>query len=259
MHLNVSMVPMQDLVYHNEVYAMSSDEGSPECEQPQQPNIAADGSISPERHHSFIKAVLSAIKSAAITAKGSVHKKSIAHPDGSSMAITENDIDASDSTDMLDSETEPCLMMENVLEDVTMPDSHSQNMVSSSHNNSTVSASLASANVAIDCNNETNGRQMDKEEESLFNLCQAIANRQEIEHQTNLMMQNQANRAGGFSADTSMHESMNEIPSVNGTGSAQTLVDQIIDVDNLMTKLLKILRIIQIEDDNCIQRSISEK
>lgn len=32
---------------------------------------------------------------------------------------------------MIDSETEPCLMMDNVLENVHMPDTHSYNMVSS--------------------------------------------------------------------------------------------------------------------------------
>lgn len=234
---------------------MSSDEGSPDSEHPQ--NIDANGSISPQRHESFIRAVLSAIKSAAITAKGSVHKKHSMNLDGSSMATTENNIDASDSTDMLDSETEPCLMMENVLEDVTMPDTHSQNMVSSSHN-----GMPAVQQGPIETSSETieaNSRSMNKEEESLYNLCQAIANRQEIEHQTNLMIQKQANRAGSFTADTSMQESLNEMPLVNEACSGQVLVDQIIDVDNLMTKLLKILRIIQIEDDNCIQRLIGEK
>lgn len=167
------------------------------------------------------------------------------------MNITENDIDTSDSTDMLDSETEPCLMMENVLEDVAVPDSHSHNLVSSSQNGIASHAADAPSN-------------MNKEEESLYNLCQAIANRQEIEHQTNLMMQR--NGGGGFSADTSIHESLNDMTSVAAPiegvtdgCSAQLLVDQIIEVDNLMTKLLKILRIIQMEDDNCIQRLIGEK
>lgn len=31
------------------------------------------------------------------------------------------------------------------------------------------------------------------------------------------------------------------------------LVDQVIDVDNLVTKLLKVLRIIQLDNDTCIQ------
>lgn len=234
---------------------MSSEDDSPESEHPQCAVMAnTDGSISPLRHQSFIKAVLSAIKSAAITAKGSVNKKTTANADESSMAVTENDVDASDSTDMLDSETEPCLMMENVLEDVTMPDSHSQNMVSSSHNGVS-SISHSTVDVPVEPSETAAVSTMNKEEESLFNLCQAIANRQEIEHQTSLMM----HRTNGFSADTSIHESMNDMPQVNDGCTAQVLVDHIIEVDNLMTKLLKVLRIIQIEDNDCIQRLIGEK
>lgn len=40
---------------------------------------------------------------------------------------------------------------------------------------------------------------------------------------------------------------------------AQPLVDQIIGVDNLVTKLLKVLRIIQMDNDNCIQQLIGNK
>lgn len=76
---------------------------------------------------------------------------------------------------MLDSETEPCLMMENVLEDVTMPDSHSHNMVSST------GMMMSQIEVKTDAG-------MDKEEESIFNLSQAIANRQKIEQQTHMIM-----------------------------------------------------------------------
>lgn len=34
---------------------------------------------------------------------------------------------------------------------------------------------------------------------------------------------------------------------------AVNLVDQVIDVDNLVTKLLKVLRIIQLDNDTCIR------
>lgn len=225
---------------------MSSEDGSPESEQPQAVFDGAKGSMSPQRHQSFIKAVLSAIKSAAITAKSSVNKK----PTNDGSVATENEVDESDSTEMLDSETEPCLlMMENVLEDVPMPDSHSHNMVSS-HNGVTLNSQEHNRNEEEDVAKPT----MNRDEESLYNLCQAIANRQEIEHQTNLMMHKRTNRMqSSLSTDTSVNESMSECY------SAQALVDQIIDVDNLVTKLLKILRIIQIEDDHCIQRLIGEK
>lgn len=231
-------------MYHNEVYAISSEDGSPESELG---HAMADGSHSPQRHQSFIKAVLSAIKSAAITAKSSVNKK--LPTDGST---AENEVDESDSTDMLDSETEPCLMMENVLEDVSMPDSHSHNMVSSTN-----AISFASEEIELNASGDINQKSMNKEEESLYNLCQAIANRQEIEHQTNMIMNNRSNF--NFSRDASMHESIAELPLNGECSSSQALVDQIIDVDNLVTKLLKILRIIQIEDDHCIQRLIGEK
>lgn len=37
------------------------------------------------------------------------------------------------------------------------------------------------------------------------------------------------------------------------------LVDQVIDVDNLVTKLLKVLRIIQLDNDTCIQELKEER
>lgn len=66
-------------------------------------------------------------------------------------------------------------MMENVLEDVAMPDSHSHNMVSSN------GLMMSQIDIKTDAG-------MDKEEESIFNLSQAIANRQKIEQQTHLIM-----------------------------------------------------------------------
>lgn len=59
---------------------------------------------------------------------------------------------------MLDSETEPCLMMEHVLEDVVVPDGHSHNMISSGH------GSLISSQIT--------------HSESLKDISQAILNRQ---------------------------------------------------------------------------------
>lgn len=143
---------------------------------------------------------------------------------------------------MLDSETEPCLMMENVLEDVPMPDSHTHNLISSS-----MIASVHSLD----------GGGGDNQEDSLHNLCEAIANRQKIEQQTTLMMMNQSmhsERDGSHDRDTLMSVSHcdQEFP-------VEILVDHVIDVDNLVTKLLKVLRIIQMDNDNCIQQLINEK
>lgn len=57
----------------------------------------------------------------------------------------------------------------------------------------------------------------------------------------------------------SVHESIADIPSISEYCCAQPLVDQIISVDNLVTKLLKVLRIIQMDNDNCIQQLICNK
>lgn len=61
------------------------------------------------------------------------------------------------------------------------------------------------------------------------------------------------------SDDVSQHDSIAEAPSISEFCSAQALVDQVIEVDNLVTKLLKVLRIIQMDNDNCIQQLIGEK
>lgn len=126
---------------------------------------------------------------------------------------------------MLDSETEPYLMMENVLEDVSMPDAHTQNLISSSV-------------LPTMCTLDENQKDLNLEEDSLQMLCEAISNRQKIEEQTTLMLCDK--------------ETLNNSPK-------PTLVGQVIFVDNLVTKLLKVLRIIQIDNDNCIQQLINEK
>lgn len=125
-------------------------------------------------------AVINAIKNAASTAKHTV--KPISHTNGH-RASTIPEGEESDSTEMLDSETEPCLMMEHVLEDVSMPDSHSHNMVSST------GLILAPADLVVSTDaSELPSCNMDREEESIHNLSQAIYNRQQIEQQTNMIM-----------------------------------------------------------------------
>lgn len=210
---------------------------------------AAIDLLSPQQNQSFIAAVLNAIKEAATTAKHSVHNKSIGED-----VKTFGDVLESDSTDMLDSETEPCLlMMENVLEDVSMPDSHSHNMVSST--NSLLMVPTASSNES-----------MNKDEELLHNLCEAIANRKKIEQQANIMMKQQQrcieciDQIISDDAINDERESIADIPSISENCMVQNLIiDNVINVDNLVTKLLKVLRLIQIKNDNCVQQLISEK
>jgi hypothetical protein len=49
------------------------------------------------------------------------------------------------------------------------------------------------------------------------------------------------------------------LPPLEDCSPAITLVDQIIDVDNLVTKLLKVLRIIQLENDTCVDELHDER
>lgn len=159
-----------------------------------------------------------------------------------------NEEEEEDSTEMLDSETEPCLMMENVLEDVHMPDSHSQNLVSTSQ--------LMLSQVEIPSEILKNSMH-DVRDGSLDNLSQAIANRQQIELQTNAM--HHCNRQTSERNSTSDDESGADVPSIGDFYTAQSLVDQVIEVDNSITKLLKVLRIIQMDNDNCIQELVVDK
>lgn len=156
---------------------------------------------------------------------------------------------------MLDSETEPCLlMMDNVLEDVTMPDSHSHNLVSTS--SQLILSQIETPSDLI------------KDDDSFNNLSQAIVNRQQIEFETSIMSRSNpmieshmlTEHSNSVSDDVSGHESIAEMPSIMGEYcTAQTLVDQVIDVDNLVTKLLKVLRIIQMDNDNCLLELINDK
>lgn len=178
---------------------------------------------------------------------------------------------------MLDSETEPCLMMDNVLEDVTMPDSHSHNMVSSS---------TRISQIEMPSSMESGANMMISHDESLDNLSQAIANRQQIELQSSIMASGRSPRfrqpcgavsdqriSVGADNTTASHSSsledeensccgeasIAEMPSICEYCNAQSLVDQVIDVDNLITKLLKVLRIVQMDNDHCIQELINHK
>ncbi|XP_049297655.1 uncharacterized protein LOC125771268 [Anopheles funestus] len=329
---NISEQDLEDVIYHNEAYtnSASSGDGSPEYEQTadaytgkqhqhsqqqyHQPqtsdshSVTAKGSaktvsdgcavpLSPQRGQSFIAAVISAIKNA--TSKTATTKSTVVTANGANATNKEgreNNGHESDSTEMLDSETEPCLMMDNVLEDVTMPDSHSHNMVSSSTRISQIEMpSSLESGVGANSNAMTMAH-----DESLDNLSQAIANRQQIELQSNMIASGRSSRfhhsvssndqqqaRNTVSAVTSAavavttapdhttashssslddeensccgEASMAEMPSICEYCNAQSLVDQVIDVDNLITKLLKVLRIVQMDNDHCIQELINHK
>lgn len=222
---------MQDIVFFNDAYSNSSSgDGSPEFE-----TATNSCGKSPQRGQSFLAAVINAIRNATTSRPNQKHDS----PD-------------EDSTEMLDSETEPCLIMDNVIDN--LPDSHSQNLMSTSQ--IMLSQTEAPSELLKTSENCVDG--------SLDNLSQAIANRQQIELQTGAMatrsaMRQHQSERNSTSDDISGHESVGEVASIGDFCTAQALVDQVIEVDNSVTKLLKVLRLIQIENDNCIQDLVTDK
>lgn len=231
-------ISFQDIVFFNDAYSNSSSgDGSPEYE-----TATNSSGKSPQRGQSFLTAVINAIRNATSSSKPNQDKKDSPNPD------------EEDSTEMLDSETEPCLIMDNVLEDVNMPDSHSQNLVSTSQ----IMISQ------IEVPSEMLKSSMNTDDNSLDNLSQAIANRQQIELHTGAMatrsaLRQQQSERNSTSDDISGQESVGEVPSIGDFCTAQSLVDQVIEVDNSVTKLLKVLRLVQMDNDNCIQELVTDK
>lgn len=120
---------------------------------------------------------------------------------------------------MLDSETEPCLMMEHVLEDVVIPDGHTHNMISSSHK-LTRSESLNNLTQSLHC-----ARQMETLQPTSF--------------------------SASFTAGCEISPPPSEFGD-GGNGGSISVVDQVIEVDNLVTRLLKVIRIIQMDNEDCM-------
>lgn len=236
-------VSLQDIVFFNDAYSNSSSgNGSPEFE-----TATNSSGKSPQRGQSFLTALINAIRSATSSTNKQSQEKTKESPN----------VEEDDSTEMLDSETEPCLIMDTVLEDVHMHDSHSQNLVSTSQ------IMLSQIDVPSEMmKSSLNG----DDDGSLDNLSQAIANRQQIELHTGAMatrsalrQQQQQSERNSTSDDISGQESVGEVPSMVDYCTAQSLVDQVIEVDNSVTKLLKVLRLVQLDNDNCIQELVSDK
>lgn len=178
-----------------------------------------NGNAPPNRNHSLITAIINAIRDAAHTAKVKVNQRFDAIPNGLK----------SEPSDMLDSETEPCLMMENVLDEPIGSDPPSNEAMT------TASADTSS--------------EADRTDDSLHNLCEAIANRRKIEEQS----------WSNGSYENGRLDNLMKIQPNQQQQYQQTFVDQVIAVDNLVTRLLKVLRIIQMDNDSCIQQLINEK
>ncbi|XP_034110885.1 uncharacterized protein LOC117572286 isoform X1 [Drosophila albomicans] len=236
--------------------------------------LTSDGSLSPQRNQSFIAAVIGAIRQATTHSgkrlslrHGGKRQQGQQAAAGHSMLTLHNNEpvslngngDDSDSTEMLDSETEPCLlMMDNVLEDVVQPDSHSHNMVSSC--TGMISQIELPTELISQCSQQQQHQQSVNGDDSLQQLSQAITNRQQMElhvHKLSVLPMN--NRDQCNTEELSCHDSLAELPSLMEYSTAQAVVDQVIEVDTLVTKLLKVLRLVQLDNDNCIQQLIVDK
>ncbi|XP_037718588.1 uncharacterized protein LOC119552815 isoform X1 [Drosophila subpulchrella] len=236
--------------------------------------LASDGSLSPQRNQSFIAAVIGAIRQATTHSGKRLSLRQAGKRNGvgsgSAQVVTtgttshepQGNGDDSDSTEMLDSETEPCLlMMDNVLEDVVHPDSHSHNMVSSC--TGMISQIELPTELISQCSHQNNLNGGTGGDDSLQQLSQAITNRQQMElhmHKINGMPMNPRDQCN--TEELSCHDSLAELaelPSLMEYSTAQAVVDQVIEVDTLVTKLLKVLRLVQLDNDNCIQQLIVDK
>lgn len=115
------------------------------------------------------------------------------------------------------------------------------------------------------------GEEDNDEDHSLNNLSQAISDRQQIELQTSqmlnssnikslMLLKQQASLDEDDSRASSLAEDLPQSPlKFEGCTNNQEIIEQVISVDNLITKLLKVMRIVQLDNDSCIQHLIGEK
>ncbi|XP_012346081.1 uncharacterized protein LOC100872902 isoform X7 [Apis florea] len=236
---SISVKDLEDVIYHNEAYSRSN--SSVESSPVSSKHSLKECTPSP-KSGSFVSAVIGAIRNAAthpFATKNTDKKSSL-----ESAKQIYKELSMESSSDLLDFETEPCLMMESVLEDVPLPDTYSHNMVSSSD-------SLRRALSFPETVDEGNLKKTRTSEEcsSLTNLTQAILHRRKVENEED----------DDCDSISESDTGTNDGPLASDYCPAVSLVDQVIDVDNLVTKLLKVLRIIQLDNDTCIQELKEEK
>ncbi|XP_057322241.1 uncharacterized protein LOC130665722 [Microplitis mediator] len=233
----ISEKDLEDVVYHNEAYSRSNSSGESSPVSSKQYSLK-DCTPSP-KHNSFVSAVIGAIRNAAT--HPFVSRPSSKKSDAKQQMFKELSMES--SADLLDFETEPCLMMESVLEDVSIPDTYSRNMVSSSD-------SLRRAlSVPEPITDDVTSLYKSDECSSLTNLSQAILNRRQAEEQD---AEDDDDDCESVSESEATRHTDVTVPTADYC-TAVNLVDQVIDVDNLVTKLLKVLRIIQLDNDTCIR------
>ncbi|XP_034937954.1 rho-associated protein kinase 1 [Chelonus insularis] len=242
---NISEKDLEDVVYHNEAYSRSNSSGESSPISSKQHSFK-DFSPSPKQN-SFVSAVIGAIRNAAT--HPFVLRPTTKKSTEASKQQLFKELSMESSADLLDFETEPCLMMESVLEDVPLPDTYSRNMVSSSDS---LRRALSVPEPITDdpstlCRND--------ECSSLTNLTQAILNRRRVEENEDLEDDDECESIS--ESETTGHTDVT-VPTADYC-TAVNLVDQVIDVDNFVTKLLKVLRIIQLDNDTCIRELRDEK
>lgn len=190
------------MIYHNEAYSRSN--SSVESSPVSSKHSLKECTPSP-KSGSFVSAVIGAIRNAAthpFATKNTDKKSSLESAKqiykGTHYIITiyrrieknrsinlsvidHSELSMESSSDLLDFETEPCLMMESVLEDVPLPDTYSHNMVSSSD-------SLRRALSFPETVDEGNLKKTRTNEEcsSLTNLTQAILHRRKVTRYKNI-------------------------------------------------------------------------
>ncbi|XP_063972698.1 uncharacterized protein Corn isoform X2 [Diachasmimorpha longicaudata] len=229
----ISEKDLEDVIYHNEAYSKSNSSAESSPVSSRSLNLVP----SPKRH-SFVSAVIGAIRNAA------THPFVVKGEKGVEKGLF-REFRADEREDLLDFETEPCLMMESVLEDVPLHDGYSRNMVSSCDS---LRRGFSVPDGGLDGYGDADLGRSTEEFSSLNSLTQAILNRRRVE-------ENEEEET----ADEEDDEDESGEGGQGDYGTAVNLVDQVIDVDNLVTKLLKVLRIIQLENDTCIKELREEK
>lgn len=228
MSYNISEKDLEEVIFHNEAYSKSNSsvEASPErmsVNQPSEhPSFDAQRTPSPKRGASFVSAVISAIRNAAA---GGAGKRAALKNEEAAQEVQEPHKGISD-VEVHEEELNKTVVQDS--EDTCLNTCHSTGNV--------INTALVNS-------------------ESIQNLSQAILNRQQFERvQTD----------GSCCSDDLMtvdyeQSGIELLPPLEDYSPAITLVDQIIDVDNLVTKLLKVLRIIQLENDTCVDELHDER
>lgn len=219
---NISEKDLEDVIFHNEAYSKSNSsvEASPE-------KVSANKQ---SEHPSFDAQRTPSPKRGASFV--------------SAVISAIRNATAGGTTKQLDTETEEIVGVADATQEETLEVVEPEKDSSSTLREDTVSnPRFSTGSISATCLANS---------ESLQNLSQAILNRQHFELA-------QAEGSEDIAAIDYESSGAELLPPLEDCSPAITLVDQIIDVDNLVTKLLKVLRIIQLENDTCVDELHDER